>query len=280
VGALRLDRSHRWWAAGTAIAGVVALGLYWYVNRQRPGPWTGGSRAGLLFAIAGGLAMLLAAFLTPLRYLPVRWRLGPRQTWLRIHIWLGALSAVLIFCHSGPRFGGLFETVLYLLFILTIATGVLGLAIQQFLPRWLLSEVPCEVPYDQLPHLCAQLVRRADQLVKEARAAALPAETRDQLDQAYDRLLRPFLVRPRSWPVGLASPLKVDEVFAKIQRLPGLEAVAGKLATLKTYCHERRLLAEQERLAFWLHGWLYIHVPLSAAMLILAAVHAGVALYY
>ncbi len=275
-----LDRRHRWWALFTALAAVAALAVYWHLDRQQADGLTGGSRAGLLFALAGGLLMLLAAFLALLRHLPTYGWLGARQTWLRIHIWLGSLSGVFIFCHSGPHLGGPFEQVLYTFFILTLGTGVLGLAIQQFLPGWLTERLPCEVPYDQLPHLCRQLVRNADLLAKEIQATSLPAETQRQLGQVYDELIRPFLVRPRTWPAALANPGKLDEVFAKIEGLQGTEVLAEKLARLKTYCAERRLLVQQERLAFWLHSWLYVHVPLSVAMLVLAATHAVMALYY
>jgi hypothetical protein len=36
---------------------------------------------------------------------------------------------------------------------------------------------------------------------------------------------------------------------------------------------ERRELERQRRLHLWLHGWLFVHVPLSYAMLIFTAWH-------
>jgi len=38
---------------------------------------------------------------------------------------------------------------------------------------------------------------------------------------------------------------------------------------------ERRDLAVQRRLHLWLHGWLMVHVPLTAALLVLLAAHSG-----
>jgi hypothetical protein len=43
---------------------------------------------------------------------------------------------------------------------------------------------------------------------------------------------------------------------------------------------ERRDLAIQRRLHHWLHGWLFVHVPLTAALLVLLAAHAVMALRY
>jgi hypothetical protein len=56
--------------------------------------------------------------------------------------------------------------------------------------------------------------------------------------------------------------------------------VDEQASELKTFCTERRLLAEQERLYRWLHGWLAVHVPLSVAVLVLGAIHVWTALKY
>ena len=126
----------------------------------------------------------------------------------------------------------------------------------------------------------SELVRRADRVAKKIQAIALPEPTLHALDRFHEELIRPFLVRAQSWPAGLASAGKVDEVFGKMRARVGAGPVAGELAELQSYCLERRALALQERGMFWLHAWLYVHVPLSVAMLVLMLVHAGMTLYY
>jgi hypothetical protein len=61
-----------------------------------------------------------------------------------------------------------------------------------------------------------------------------------------------------------ALPLRWWCGWGKVERLTG-----GS----RTSCEERRLLAEQERLRFWLRSWLCPHVPLSAALTILSVAH-------
>ena len=180
------------------------------------------------------------------------------------------------------RFGGSFERVLYFVFALTLLTGVVGLALQQFLPRLLTERVAVEIPYDQVPAVCAKLCSAADELVKKVDPAKLPPGTGAMVQQWYDEVVRPFL----GWPArgaGLRDPVRAAEAFAQMRTLPGLTAVPAveeTLGQLEQFCQERRALAEQERLQFWLHAWLYLHVPLSAAMVILMTAHALVALYY
>jgi hypothetical protein len=124
--------------------------------------------------------------------------------------------------------------------------------------------------------------QKADALVETVSGPAeKPAEGgKAQLRAFYERDVRPFLAPgpPRSAP--LLDALQLETRFAHLGKLPGLEEAGASLAQLQALCEERRLLADQERLHFWLHSWLLLHVPLSAALLVLGIAHAATALYY
>ena len=45
-------------------------------------------------------------------------------------------------------------------------------------------------------------------------------------------------------------------------------------------CEERRQWDRQARLHFWLHNWLWVHFPLSVALVVLMFVHIWAALKY
>ena len=79
--------------------------------------------------------MVYAGLLSAMRNVPSWWWIGPRQTWMRGHIWLGLLSGVLILCHSGYRWGGPLEIALWVVLIAMLMTGIYGLVLQQVLPR-------------------------------------------------------------------------------------------------------------------------------------------------
>ena len=49
---------------------------------------------------------------------------------------------------------------------------------------------------------------------------------------------------------------------------------------VKNICEEKRDLDRQSRLHRILHGWLFAHVPLSFALIILSVVHAVMALRF
>ena len=266
----------------TAGLGLIAVGLRLWYMPDGPETLAGGSRVGLLFGVLGGSLILFAWLLSALRFVPRWWFLGSRAFWLKGHIWLGTLSFVLILCHSGLRFGGLFTQMLYLVFFLVVVTGLFGLALQQFLPRWMTIEVPCEVPYEQIPNVCAALCDKADQEMDD-KCVAPVAATCERIKRWYEDVGRPFL----GWPSQnhlLSDASKTAQIFAQMRGLSGVEQAGSKLPELLTrlegYCNERRRLARQESLHRLLHGWLYLHIPLSAALMVMMIAHAVITLYY
>jgi hypothetical protein len=278
---LLIDRTHTKWIWCTGILAVAAVGAYVALYLATPGGLTGGDLVGMWYGVAGTLLMLYAGALSLLRRVPSWWFIGSRKTWLRGHIWLGLLSGVLILCHSGGRLGGPLEQVLMAVLALTLLTGVGGLLLQQFLPRLLTLRVASEAPYEQIPHLCARMRQDADDLIEKARAdVKLDRGVFGHLEQFYHDTVRPFLEAGYRRSSPLAHPLQAETVFARVRRSPGTMAVESILDRLETCCNERRQLGEQERLHFWLHSWLLVHVPLSVALLVLGAAHVVLSLYY
>lgn len=292
---LLIDATHKRWFVATLIVAAAALGAYLVLARLTPGGLTGGSTVGLWYGAVGSGLMVYAGLLAAHRKVPSWWWIGRRTIWLRGHIWLGLLSGVFLLCHSGFHWGGLLEVLLWLAVIGVLATGVFGLFLQALLPRLITIRVTCEAPYEQIPHLCQVMRRKADALVDAVcgpqvsatvpedgtRAAGLLArDGRAQLRAFYEYDVRPFLTprAPRSSP--LLNPLQAEARFAKLRSLASLAEAREPLEQLATLCDERRLLADQERIHFWLHAWLYVHVPLSVALLVLGLVHAVSALYY
>lgn len=273
---------------------MAATLVYLVLNQLRPGGLTGGSVAGLWFGILGSLLMIYAGLLSALRKVPSWWWIGSRKVWLRGHIWLGLLSGWLIVLHSSFRWGGLLERLLWVVLILTLATGVFGLLLQQFVPRILTTRFPEEAPYEQIPHLCRMLRLKADEMFADlvlagAGRADAPAETatwggldlaRAQLFHVYETVVRRFLGETYLRRSPLAKPLGSEALFASFRSSPALAEFHERLDALSVLCEQRRQLGEQERLHHTLHGWLLVHIPLSVALLVLGLAHAVLSLYY
>lgn len=163
-----LDRSnwppHRPWLILCLLATIAAL-TWFVVEARQSGELPGGrSMPGFTFGVAGGLIILFEFALWFRKKVRV-WRIGRAQTWLRAHIWLGLLCLPLLVLHSGLRFGGILSTVLMVLLVIVIVSGVWGLVLQNLIPRRILDEIPAETIYSQMDYLSAQLLAEAERLV-------------------------------------------------------------------------------------------------------------------
>src|SRR5262245_58001949 len=159
-----IDSSHRRWIAVSLAILLVAVALYVpYVRAALNGP-SGGSLPGLVYGIVGFAFMIFAGLLGARRKVPT-WRIGRGTAWMRAHIWLGLLSLPLILLHGGFRLGGLLTTVLMILFAAVWVSGIVGLLLQQTLPRLMLTRVPLETVYEQIDAIVLQLLAESDELV-------------------------------------------------------------------------------------------------------------------
>ena len=188
---------------------------------------------------------------------------------MRGHLWLGVLTLPLILFHAGFAFRGALTTVLIMLLMIVVVSGILGAALQHYLPRMITTRVPMETIYEEIPHVRAQLREEAEQLVG---TLAVEAEHDDKVRfrELYASSIRPFLEAPES----VATPL-----FPSLRRATP-EAFHPALEDLENICEEERQLNRQRRLYHWLHAWLLVHVPLSIALLVLGGIHAVMALRY
>jgi hypothetical protein len=304
-----IDHTHRKWFVGSVALLAVATATYIPYSLRSPQGPRGGSLPGIVYGSVGFAFMLFAGLLGLRKRFPV-WRVGRAQTWMRGHLWLGILSFPLILLHGGFHFGGPLTRVLMWLFILVFASGILGAALQHFLPRLHTAQLPMETIYEQIDRVRGQLTDEAERIVAET-CATLEGEVSGATEQQRAAAAS----AGANWDVTVASGMQVDEqASAELRRVlsaeihPYLEktgargtrlgdpAVATALfrqlrvllpATLhsniddlENICEEKRQLDKQSRLHKILHGWLLVHVPLSYALLLLGAWHAVVALRF
>jgi hypothetical protein len=310
--------SHRAWIFFFAVGSIAAV--VWYaIAGYQSGKWPGGASApGLTFGIVGGLLILFEFALWPRKKVRV-WRIGRAQTWMRAHIWLGLLTVPLVVLHSGFRLGGALPTVLMVLFAIVIASGLFGLWMQQFIPRMMLEQAPGETIYSQIDRVARQLANEADAIVAacadpaagqapasrtvqvaavaesyqeggrdfrpwqvkilERELPARPMPNTAALGEFHRDELRPYLLTGRPTNPVLATSARAAQVFDALRRKSD-PSVSSAIDALAQLCDQRRDLDVQARLHKWLHGWLWVHLPLSAALVLVMFVHIVAALRY
>src|SRR5687767_1547859 len=145
-----IDRTHRSWAVSTSIAFVIAAVGYAGSRTHAERPGSVGSAIGLFYGIIGFAMMVFAGLLAAKKKVRI-WRIGRAQTCMRGHLWLGLLSFPIILFHAGLTFGGPLTGVMMWIFVVVIVSGVIGAALQHYLPRLIMTRVPMETIYEQIP---------------------------------------------------------------------------------------------------------------------------------
>lgn len=163
---------------GVAAAILTAACIFYYASEciDAGGLVGGGSGSGLLCGIAAGSVIVFEMLLWPRKAFR-RLRLIPAKYWLAAHIWLGMASLPLAIVHSGFHLGGWLPMTFMVLFVLTIVSGLYGLAVQNVLPRWMLRNLPSETIYNQIDYVSQTTVEDARQLLVTACGRRITGDT-------------------------------------------------------------------------------------------------------
>jgi hypothetical protein len=263
---------------GVTCVTAVGYWIHWWPSNPKPG---GGTPVGLVLGIVG-TAMILFVSALGLRKRAPSLRIGRPAVWLRAHVWLGLSAFVVIVLHSGFSMGGPLTTSLLLLLGFITLSGLVGVGIQQVMPRIMLSELQEEIPFDTMDTVLSTLRQSADGIVQALAPkseAQPPDDTYRTFNEWYTRDIRPYLYDVKGNQAMVANDRKSRLLFAHLRKLlpPPVHPSVEKIEKL---VEQRRQLARQARLHYVLYGWLLVHVPLSAALLVLIFVHALMALRY
>jgi hypothetical protein len=308
---MKLDRSHTPWAIAVGVLTLIFGALYlgaqspvgriplvhvplpeWLLDASSPRNTVGAKPLGLAFGILAFLIFLFAAALG-VRKKRRLWRIGNVQTWLRAHIWMSILTIPLVLFHCGFQLGGLHTSILFWLYATVMISGFFGLFMQHFLPQIMMERLPREWVYEQIPNVRATIFeaalaysRQLEENLKTLASSkgggttvtATEPSTRLMLDFLRDDAL-PFLADRGASRGRLAERRNSDDVF-RLLRVSVAEPFRLQADEIKNWCDDHRLMAKQEALHHWLHGWLILHVPVSVVLLAWTIWHIFATLTY
>lgn len=305
---MRIDRSHLSWLLFTLVATAFAALLYaanFHPHRlpfHLPLPAflgeapptrqaRGATPLGLIFG-ALAFAIFLFASALGIRKKERLWPIGKVRLWLKAHIWLTILTIPLVGFHCGWTWGSPHTTVALLLYIIVMASGFFGLAMQQFMPSFMKERLPREVVFEQIPYIRQRIAESAEALRKDCLPPsekpdakpdpkAVPMTPDDLAGAATIREFleadaQPYLALKNGRKHSLHSQRTSDEAF-RLLKLSVTPKWLPRVEELQAGCDERRRTDLQTRLQHWLHGWLLIHVPVSVLLLVVTFWHAWIA---
>ncbi|MBI1375254.1 MAG: hypothetical protein GC159_21255 [Phycisphaera sp.] len=224
---------------------------------------------------SGWLLLLMCLFLAlynlrkKLTYPP----LMRSATWLQLHVYVGLVSIAVFVMHSGFKWPtGAFETLLWLFYTGTAASGLLGLYITRTFPPFLTRRDE-EIIFERIPRLRREVREQAEALIVES---VKQADT-TTLSDFYAKSLATYFATPRNyWHHVFESRVPVKRMCADLKRLD--RYLCDKEKAIAAQLDE--LIRAKDNLDYhWavqgtLKGWLFIHIPLTYGLLLFAVVHA------
>lgn len=284
-------RGKRWlWVAlALSAASVLAYALYDPRSPPNGGTWLGYTLGG-----SGALLILWLAALG-IRKRSYRSTVGTVQGWVSAHVYLGLALVLVATLHAGFQFGWNVHTLCYVLMALVVASGIVGVVAYVRLPAEM-SRNRQSLTHEQMLAEIADLDQRALRL-----ASSLPPAFRDAVVSNRDRtrvgggalaLLagadRSQVVLPGGGGAHVtANPDQsalLDWLGAELARSTVGERTRA-LSELLSLTSARRValrrLRRDAQVRAWLDAWLYVHVPLTTALLAALIAHVvSVFLYW
>jgi hypothetical protein len=253
---------------------VTALALYVFTSpspRHNGGTWLG---YGL-----GTISALLIVWLTLLglrkrAITPGKWSL---KGWTSAHVYLGLSLVVLATLHTGFQFGLNVHTLAYALMMLVIASGVFGIYMYATIPGKMSdnrSEIGSKQMLDELAAIDADL-RSAAQPLSESEALLV--------QNAIERTIVGGSLRERLATQHEKCPTKValhelrEVATSKGKQNVDVIAVVSLLERKQGMLQRTR---RHIRFKALLEVWLFLHIPVTFALLVALAAHIFSVFYF
>ncbi|MEA3036128.1 MAG: hypothetical protein QOH04_1893 [Sphingomonadales bacterium] len=267
-------KSFRWLKVALALC-LVCLVAYALIDQQ-PRP-SGGTAYGYTL---GTVATLLILWLT---MLGVRKRAMTRgrwslKGWTSAHVYLGLSLIVIATLHTGFDFGWNVHTLAYALMLLVILSGIWGVAAYATLPE-ALSNSRSEMTRPQMVDAVVKLDRQL-QMAAQPLADADTAIVRRAL--ADDPFRAGVFRRLSASPRGCRTDAALAGMRRRLALATGEEAEAleSVVALLERKSAALARIRQYLRLRALLEVWLYVHVPLTFALIAALAAHILSVFFY
>ena len=198
--------------------------------------------------------------------------LGSSSTWLQVHVFLGLLSIAVFGMHVGWRVpNGYLEVGIAVAYLVVAASGIIGLWISRVFPRRL-SERGEEVFYSRIP----RVLRRIQVAAEREVLACLTDGESTAIPEFYSEELRAFFERHRYfWQHMIRSQRGELELIRKMD-LHGRYLNEQEKQTMESLAEYVRVKSDLDfhfSHQLVLKVWLFIHVPLTYALVVMAIFH-------
>jgi hypothetical protein len=276
-----------WWTLLVLLACTLI-----YVTQSTATPPNGGTWQGYTLGTIGALLILWLAFLgIRKRRYGVSW--GSTKSWTSAHAYLGSALLVIATLHSAAQMGWNIHTLAYLLMWVVVLSGMFGTWAYLVLPRRL-SQLRGGGTRSDLFAALLEVDRQIRDLADRAGGTDIATAMISAVDrtaiggsvvaQLFSRDASMYMP---SEGARLAPNADQRALIAQLaQRTPRADKrqEAALLQEAVVLASRRQSLLRQIRrdirLQGWLRAWLYLHVPMTMALLVALVIHIVSTFFY
>lgn len=268
----------RWWKISALLAfGLIALYIFVPLPRQH----FGSSWLGYTLGTIGALLILWLTMLGVRKraITPGRWSL---KAWTSAHVWLGLCLIVIGTLHTGFDLGWNVHTLAWALMMIVILSGMVGIALYAAVPQALSANrfdaegaITEKQMIEALRSLDRQLHEAAQPLDRDMATLVEGSLDEDPFEgNVWNRLTGKYPdCATRAATVALREarafrPRVAGDPLDKIDAL--LTRKQGMLDRLRRHL----------KLKSWLQAWLYVHVPVTFALIAALSAHIVSVFFY
>ena len=269
-------RNFRWLKVSAALC-LTAIVAYMLID-QTPRP-NGGTAYGYTLGTIGAL-MILWLTMLGLRKRAMtrgRWSL---KAWTSAHVYLGLSLIVIATLHTGFQFGWNVHTLAYVLMMIVIISGIYGITVYAALPRSL-SNNREETTQGQMLETLRSLDRQLHDAAQPLDAASAELVRRSLEDDPFGgRLWSRITGSYPNCPTRIAQ-LELRRISRGMRTAPGIVDPMEKVDVLLER-KEAALARVRQHLRYkaLLEVWLYVHIPVTFALIAALAAHIISVFFY
>lgn len=276
------------------ILSLLSIIAYWWdqpVHTANGGTWLGYTLGTI------GALLILWLMLLGIRKRSYNSSMGTVQGWTSAHVYLGTALLLIATLHCGLQFGSNIHTLAYVLMVVVIFSGFFGIYAYIRYPN-ILSDLRGG---DTLDKMLEQIEKTDARSLREANTPELKELISNAIDgcsiggSAWKQLRASdsstlaipatFDTEDRGKTVNNANQERIISVLAdRLSNISGGGNEAGAIQNiLANFASKQTLLRRIRRdtqVRALLKIWLYVHVPLSFALLAALAIHIIVVFYY
>ena len=198
--------------------------------------------------------------------------LGTAASWLQWHIYLGFLALLVFALHIDWGIpNGTLELILALFFVAAAGSGMLGLYLSRRYARMLTLRTE-EVVLERVPEFIADLRSQAEAVVMESATETGSSSIAD----FYSSRLSAFFAAPRNMWLHLQGSRR-----ATFELMTDLDVMTRYLDDQElVYASQLRALVERKDRLDYAHAlqsvlkaWLFVHIPATYGLILLALLH-------